>query len=238
MQHRPPAAEGKPSSRQVVRYAVYRLSPEWRRLDGATRDAGKREFAAVIGEHNDRMMIRPYSLTATRGDADFMLWTVANSLDDFQSLYTGLARTGLGKYATIPYSYFAMTRRSIYIDKHTHEGQEGARLKIRPGGAKFLFVYPFVKSREWYALPMADRQRMMDEHIAVGHKYPGIRINTSYSFGLDDQEFVVAFEGDNPSEFLDLVMELRDSQASCYTIRDTPSFTAAAMPLDQLLATL
>ncbi len=236
MQHRP-AAEGK-SNRQAVRYAFYRVSPEWRRLNGAAKDAGRKEFAAVIGEHSDRMMIRTYSLTATRGDADFMLWTVANSLDDFQSLYTGLGNTALGKYATIPYSYFAMTRRSIYIDNHSHEGQEGARLKIRPGDGKYLFVYPFVKSREWYALPMADRQRMMDEHIAVGHKYPGIRINTSYSFGLDDQEFVVAFEGDSPSEFLDLVMELRDSKASRYTIRDTPSFTAAAMPLEQLLTAL
>ena len=124
-----------------------------------------------------------------------------------------------------------MTRRSIYVTKHFHEGQEGTRLRIKPGTGKYLFVYPFVKTRPWYELSFEVRQAMMDKHIEVGHKYPGIRINTSYSYGLDDQEFVVAFEGDSPSDFLDLVMELRETEASSYTLRDTPIFTCIAADL-------
>src|SRR5205807_5687711 len=113
-----------------------------------------------------------------------------------------------------------------------------SRLVIRPSEARYLFVYPFVKTRAWYMLPKPERQTMMDEHVRVGRKYPSIRLNTTYSYGLDDQEFIVAFEGDNPAEFLDLVMELRESEASAYTLRDTPTFTCVQMSLWDLLDTL
>src|SRR5207247_1104673 len=99
-------------------------------------------------------------------------------------------------------------------------------------------VYPFIKTRDSYARPKAERQTMMDEHVRVGRKYPSIRLNTTYSYGLDDQEFIVAFEGDDPAEFLDLVMELRESQASSYTLRDTPTFTCVQMSLWDMLDTL
>ncbi len=88
-----------------------------------------------------------------------------------------------------------------------------------------MFVYPFVKMRSWYGLPFAERQRIMGEHFKVGRKYPKIKINTGYSFGLDDQEFVLAFEGDDPAEFLALVEELRSTEASKYTELETPIFT-------------
>ena len=151
-------------------------------------------------------------------------------------LQTALNRTDLGAYLSIPYSYLAMTRRSIY--EFSQEPAHDQRLVIRPSAAKYLFVYPFIKTRSWYALPKTERQRMMDEHVRVGRKYPTIRLNTTYSYGLDDQEFVVAFEGDQPAEFLDLVMELRESEASAYTLRDTPTFTCVQMGLWELLDTL
>src|SRR5258708_31385206 len=111
-----------------------------------------------------------------------------------------------------PHHYFAMTKRSTYVDRHEHPGQEGrgSRLVIVPGGRRFLFVYPFVKTRAWYQLPREERQRQMDAHIATGHRYPGVKINTTYSFGLDDQEFGVAFESDSPADFLQLVQDLRE----------------------------
>jgi nitrite reductase/ring-hydroxylating ferredoxin subunit len=129
-----------------------------------------------------------------------------------------------------------MTRRSIY--EFPADPQHDQRLVIRPSAAKYLFVYPFIKTRAWYSLPKAERQRMMDEHVRVGRKFPTIRLNTTYSYGLDDQEFVVAFEGDNPAEFLDLVMELRESEASSYTLRDTPTLTCVQMSLWDMLDTL
>jgi chlorite dismutase len=221
--------------RQFVKYTFYRVSPEWRRLDSESKSRGKREVAAVVGELSDRMMIRPYTLTGTRADADFFFWTVALDLEDLQTLSTRIYSTHMGGYLTMPHSFLAMTRKSQYIDKHSHEGQEGSRLKIRPLGSKYLFVYPFVKSREWYLLPLEERQAMMDAHIKVGHKYPRVRINTSYSFGLDDQDFVVSFESDHPGDFLDLVMELRETEGSKYTVRDTPIFTGVSAVIDEAL---
>src|SRR3989475_7690467 len=151
-------------------------------------------------------------------------------------LQTALNRTDLGAYLTLPYSYLAMTRRSIY--EFPEDPGRPSRLRIRPSDARYLFVYPFTKTRAWYALSKPERQTMMDEHVRVGRKYPSIRLNTTYSYGLDDQEFIVAFEGDNPGDFLDLVMELRESQASGYTLRDTPTFTCVQMSLWDMLDTL
>jgi chlorite dismutase len=76
----------------------------------------------------------------------------------------------------------------------------------------------------------------MNEHIDIGHAYHNIRINTTYSYGLDDQEFVVAFEGDSPGEFLALVRDLRESVSSSYTERDTPMFTCRRMAPSELAA--
>jgi chlorite dismutase len=154
-----------------------------------------------------------------------MLWKAAESLDDIHALGLDIASSGIGPYLDTAYAYLSITKRSIYVRDHQHDGQEGSRLRIAPVGAKYLFVYPFVKTRSWYALPLVKRQEIMNVHIQVGHKYPRVRLNTTYSFGLDDQEFVLAFESDYPSDFLDLVMELRETESSLYTLRDTPIFT-------------
>ena len=155
---------------------------------------------------------------------DFLVLMESQDLDAFQSAISRLMGTGLGRYLEVPYSYLAMTRRSKYLGSHVHPGQEGEG-KSGWTSAKYIFVYPFVKKREWYRVPFVERQRIMAEHFKVGHKYPRIKIHTGYSFGLDDQEFVLAFEGDDPSEFLALVEELRGSEASMYTQLETPIFT-------------
>ncbi len=222
----------KPGARQLVRFAFYRVMPEWRRRPPEQRAADRAEFAAVIEEMagRDGVILRSYSLVGTRGDADLMLWSVSERLEEFQELAARLNATALAAYLEQPYSYFAMTKRSSYVERHVHEDgapQEGrsSRLIILPTERKYLFVYPFVKTRAWYRLGPEERQRQMDEHIAMGHRYPGVKINTTYSFGLDDQEFVVAFETDSAADFLDCVQVLRDTEASAYTLRDVPSFT-------------
>ena len=108
-------------------------------------------------------------------------------------------------------------------------------MTVMPKGSKYLFVYPFVKTREWYLLPLERRQEIMSVHIAMGHKYPSVKINTTYSFGIDDQDFVVSFESDEPSDFLDLVMDLRETESSLYTVRDTPIFSGISMSIDEVL---
>lgn len=224
-----------PDRQQFVSFPFFKLDPAWRRLSESERSRGKAEFLEVAESFKDRMILLPYSLIGMRGDADFFFWRVSYQLEDFEDMTARLLNTGLGKYLTMPYSYLSMTRRSIYVDEHEHEGQEGNRLHIIPGLAKYVFVYPFIKTREWYRLDKKVRQEAMTEHIATGHKYQSVKINTTYSYGLDDQEFVLAFESDEPKDFLDLVMELRETKASAYTLKDTPTFTGIRHTLAELL---
>jgi len=223
------------SQRQYVNFRFLKVDPAWRRLPAEERQQGKREFCQVAQEYADRVTMLSYSLVGIRGDCDFMLWRIGYELDLFQEMSARLLATGLGKYLTIPYSYLSMTKSSIYLVGHVHDGQADARGRIEPGKHRYLFVYPFVKTREWYRLTEPTRQGIMKEHIATGHKFPRVKLNTTYSFGLDDQEFVLAFESDYPEDFLDLVMVLRESEASRYTERDTPIFTCVQRPLDEVL---
>ena len=220
---------------QFVSFPFFKLDPAWRRLPEIERARGKAEFRSVVEAAQEKMIVLPYSLIGMRGDSDFFFWRVSYKLEDFEDMTAQLLNTGVGKYLTQPYSYLSMTRRSIYVEEHQHEGQEGSRLFIVPGLNKYVFVYPFIKTREWYALDKKVRQEAMTEHIAVGHKYTSVKINTTYSYGLDDQEFVLAFESDKPEDFLDLVMELRESKASAYTLKDTPTFTGIHRPIGDIL---
>jgi chlorite dismutase len=223
---------------QVVRYAFYKLAPEWWRLPAEQRREAGSAFTRLTERWRECMMLSPFSTMGTRGDTDFMLWHASERLDDLHGFAAELQRSPLGAWLNQPYSYLAMTRRSLYVSKHTHDGQEGTRLRLMPGGSKYLFVYPFVKTRAWYALPLNERQRIMDEHIRIGHQFPSVSLNTTYSFGLDDQEFVLAFESDEPNDFLDLVMRLRETESSMYTLRDTPIFTCISTSVDGLVELL
>ena len=214
--------------RDFVKHSFYKVSPEWRRLSPGEREHSKSQFAEVVAEFSDRIDIGSYSLVGTRGDVDFLLWEISPNLDAINALQAQLNRTELGGYLHMPHSYLSMTRPSPYVDDHKHEGQEGATATMRIIGRKFLFVYPFVKTHEWYQLPMAERQELMSEHFVIGHKYPDVKISTAYSFGLDDQEFVLGFETDDAANFLDLVEALRASKVRPYTERDTPIFTCVA----------
>ncbi len=227
------------SRRQYVNFTLYQVDPAWRRLPTAERERGKHDFCRVAQEYaGEDMAVLAYSLVGIRGDSDFLLWRIGYQLEPFQEMSAKLLGTGLGQYLTIPYSYLSMTKSSIYLVGHTHEGQSDSRGRITPGQHKYLFVYPFVKTREWYRMTEAARQGMMKEHIALGHKFPRVKLNTTYSFGLDDQEFVVAFESDYPEDFLDLVMALRETEVSRYTLRDTPIFTCLHRPIDDVLRLL
>ena len=231
------AGAQRSTRRQYVRFAFYKLDPVWRRLPPEEQIEHKRELITTIELFHRRMLLRPYSLMGTRADADLLLWQVAERIEPFQELATAIACTRMGGYLNIVYSFLSQTKRSIYEIRGA-PGQDQDRLVIQPSEAKYLFVYPFVKTRAWYHLSLATRQGMMDEHIEVGRRYPSVKLNTTYSFGLDDQEFVVAFETDEPSDFLDLVQDLRETEASLYTLRDTPLFTCVHMTLAEALDAL
>ena len=222
--------------RQFVNFMFYKVDPAWRRLSPSEREQGKKEFMAVVEDYSrdKTILVLCYSTVGTRCDCDFMLWRISYSLEAIQEFTSRLLATQLGHYLHTPYAYLAMTKRSVYVDKINPEHEE-QRLRIVPGKMKYLFVYPFVKTPEWYLLTKHARQGMMDEHIVVGTKFPSVKLNTTYSFGLDDQEFVVAFETDKPEDFLDLVMELRETQGRLYTLRDTPIFTCISKSLQDTL---
>ncbi|MGD0197847.1 MAG: chlorite dismutase family protein [Solirubrobacteraceae bacterium] len=216
--------------RHFVKYTFLKLDPQWRRLDAELRTAHKQELIAACEDFATDHLLRAFSTVGTRGDTDMLLLAQARNLERIHEFHVLLAQTGLLKWARIPYSYLAMTKPSEYSDE--------SRLEVRPGHSKYLFVYPFVKTRDWYLLSAEERYRIMQEHIRIGREYPNIDLNTSYSFGLDDQEFVVAFETDDPGDFLDLVQRLRTTESSIYTKRDTPTFTCVAMSVPRALAAL
>lgn len=219
----------RPGKRQIVKFTFFKAAPEWRRLDVAERDRQIGAFAGVVEEWSGRNLVRCYSTVGTRGDVDFMVWQVSYELDDIQRMAGELLGTALGGYLTTPYSYLSMTKSSAYVEKYAGPGEDRAtRLALAPGEHRYLFVYPLTKMREWYGLPPEERQQIMNQHIAIGATYSSVKINTTYSFGLDDQEFVLAFETDEPGDFLDLVQELRGSVSSAYTLSDVPIFTCVA----------
>jgi len=218
-------------SQDFVHYAFYKCRPEWRLLPEGQKEDGIAEFGEAVDRFRDAIMMETYSTQGLRADTDFLLWKVCPELPPLQEMAAALNRTGLGRYLDLSHSLLALTRKSVYTREEPLEGT----FKVDPGEGTYLFVYPFVKTRAWYALPLADRQRMMAEHIRVGHEFPDVQLHTAYSFGLDDQEFVVSFSTDHPKRFQTLVMRLREIEASAYTLRDVPIFTCIKRPLGEIL---
>jgi chlorite dismutase len=218
--------------RNYVKFSFLRVDPAWRRRSEEERALDKREFAAACAEFGEDHHLRAYSLVGTRGDCDLMVRAVAPSLDPIHELHVLMNQSGLMRWAEVAHSYLAMTKPSVYSD-------EPLPLGPRPGAdSKYLIVYPMWKKREWYSLPEDERMRIMRGHIEVGRRHGTIEINTAYSFGLDDQEFVVSFDTDDPAEFLDLVQELRGTESSAYTEAETPIFTCISASVERALDAL
>ena len=232
---RPSREQPSPAARQFVNFMFFRVDRAYRSLDAGEKSEARREFEEIVARYTGPMFVLPYSTLGLKAGVDFMLWRIGYDIEPFQRMAADINKSILGRYLEVPASFLAMTKHSQYVDDHVHEGQEGRRLRIVPGKRPYLFVYPFVKTRDWYLMPLEERQKIMDVHIQVGNKYPSVKLNTTYSFGLDDQDFVVAFESDTADEFLDLVQELRETESSKYTVRDTPMYTCRRTTLEEAL---
>ena len=224
--------------RQFVHFSFYALDPAFRRLPAVEQEAARAELQGVVEEAGERFPIR--CVHDARDPPRRRLHAV-EGLGAAGGLPRGSARRScrpsLGGYLRTPYAYLSMTKRSQYVKGEGRSMHKRGQVVWNPD-SRYLLIYPMVKTRDWYQLSKPARQGIMNEHIATGHGFPTVKINTTYSFGIDDQEFVVAFETDHVGDFLDLMMALRETEASRYTERDTPIFTCISCTVEEALRSL
>ena len=213
---------------------LLRLDPAWRRLPAAERNSDVDAFCSAVARTEARLVQHSYSTIGLRAEGDLLLWRMAKQIDDVEQSAADLLASGVGRWMSTAISMVGLTRPSQYVKRPTTQEQslfEGER-------SRYLVVYPFVKSTEWYLTPAAERQEIMRGHMKVGHSYPQVRQLLAYSFGLDDQEFIVAYETDDLVAFQDLVRDLRKTVSRRATVRDTPIITGIHRPLGDILSML
>jgi chlorite dismutase len=229
----PPAGADPAKRRQMVSqgfivFQCWKLDREWRRLDAGTKRRQVDQFIAACDEASKGLKhFAAFSTAGLKADVDFILWAKATNLDALHDLALKQRSAELSQWMGLSHNYLAMLKGSPY-------DQEDKIFKPADH-YKYLFLYPFVKTRQWYLLPLEERMRIMKGHIDSGAAYPMVKINTSYSFGIDDQDFVVAFESSEVDQFVNLVQGLRETESSLFTQRDTPMYVGVQMALKELL---
>ena len=222
------------TERPFVHVLTLRVDPAWRRIAAAERDDDVAAFTAAAERAAHQVTMYAYSMIGLRADAQLLFWRLGATLENLEETASLLLRSGLGRWCAPAHAMVGLMRPSTYTKRPS--GQEEAM--VAGERSRYLVVYPFVKSTEWYLTPHEERQRVMAEHIRVGREYPMVRQCLAYSFGLDDQEFIVAYETDDLPAFQDLVMALRETESRRATVRDTPILTGIHRPLEDALRLL
>jgi chlorite dismutase len=221
------------SEKRFVQYLTFKCDRSWRLLPEATRCEGRAEFLTELARTPD-IPANLYSTLGLKTDADLLLWRLGAGPQELQDSLSRLLLTGLGRYLEVTHTFNGLIRASKYVRRPTTQEQAILELERQP----YLIVYPFTKTIEWYLMSQEARQGMMNEHIRIGHDFPTIRQLLVYSTGLDDQEFIVAYETEDLDAFQALVIALRSTEARRYTLRDTPIFTGIHRPAAESLALL
>ena len=212
-------------------FSFFKVDPKWRWMADLAKEESAKEVEIVL--KNSGVKFRTYSTLGLRDDADFLFWFAAKTIEEIQSAIAKLYTTVFGKYIIPSRTYLSCTRPSIYVEKGKPLGfVSGAEMK------KHVIVYPFTKTREWYLLPKEERQSIMDEHIEVSKKYPQIILNTTYSFGIHDEDFMLAFEVDEIRDFQDLIMDLRETRVSRYVKNDIPMIVCVKKDIVPLIGSM
>lgn len=215
-----------------LNFSFYKVDSKWRWLNDIGKEEAAKEFSSLIEVANTKMKVRTYSTLGLRKESDFMIWGISDSLEKIQVLTSKVYGTVLGKYIEASEVYLSTSRPSVYSNQVTPSFMKNDE------PLKYNIVYPFIKSREWYLLPFEKRSDMMKEHINVGKKFPQIRLNTSYSFGISDQDFMLAFETDNLMDFQDLIIKLRETQVNRYVLKDTPMIVCVYKKIFDIIKSL
>jgi len=222
------------TSKTLNHFGSFRFSPHFYQLNTLDRKQILTEFLAGIRQASTKSEV--YATYPAQADSDVMVWS-AVSLEEacnVSSFFDQFARATnpFRKYLEPVNSLWGFTRPSQYTKTRSTQEIDPFSDHRKP----YLVMYPFVKTVEWYLMSREARQGMMNEHIRIGKQYPEITQLLLYSFGLQDQEFIVVYEMDDLSQFSDLVYELRSSEARRYTERDTPLITAIYHPAEETLA--
>ncbi|MEZ4524022.1 MAG: chlorite dismutase family protein [Thermomicrobiales bacterium] len=213
---------------------IYGLDREWRKLSEQEREYARNELAGILcGSEDSGVTLRgAYSTVGLRHDADMILWTVTTDLDAMQQLAVDINRSELGKYLENRYTYLGIALGSRYTTDHAPAFIAGTPPK------RYLSVYPFIKSHDWYQMPFEERRKAMAEHGVMGREYPDILTNTTSAFGIADHEFVVALETDDLEDMVKMVEYLRSAASRPYTTVDTPIFLGVLKDVEEVLADL
>lgn len=220
-------------SARYVRALALGLDPAWRRLDSAQRRNTADSFLEALAP-GEGVVTETYSLIGLKPGVDLLVWQLAGSVDVLEEESARFLRSGLGRWLIVKESFTGLVGDSQYVVRPTSQEQslfEGDR-------ARYLIVYPFIKSTEWYLTSREVRQGSMNEHMRVGHGYPQVRQLLAYSFGLDDQDFLVAYETDDLPAFSALVRDLRATDGRRSTVRDTPILLGVHRPAREIVELL
>lgn len=230
---RSPSSLSSPITPTYLNFSFYKVDAKWRWLNDIAKDEAAKEFSNLVEVANSKMKVRTYSTLGLRPDTDFMLWMICDSVEKMQILASKVYSTIIGKYIEPSHVYLSCIRQSVYS---TNKIMPGFMTDENP--MKYVIVYPFIKAREWYLLPFGERKKMMEEHIAVGRRFPEVRLNTSYSFGIDDQDFTLAFETNDLILFQDLIVQLRETRVSEYVIKDTPMIVCVYKEIEDIVRSI
>ncbi len=205
------------------------LDPAWRRQTRDERCRSAEEFCAALSARSE-VTTFTYSMIGLKAGVDMMLWSLARSVEALEEKIAAALRTGMGTWMAPRQTFLGIIRPSQYVKRPTPQEQSlfsGER-------SKYLVVYPFTKSADWYLLSQEERQTVMNEHMKIGHRYQQVRQLLAYSFGVDDMDFLVAYETDDLAAFGDLVRELRGTESRRSTVRDTPIMTGIHRPIEAI----
>lgn len=222
------------STIRYVMFSVFSVRPGVLDEGPGTRDEVADQAATFLKQQEERgVVIRGlYDVAGLRADADFMIWSHAEQVEDLQATYTGFRRTALGRACTPVWSNVGLHRPAEFNKSHVP-----AFIAGEPAGA-YICVYPFVRSHEWYVLPEEDRRRMLAEHGMAARPYKDVRANTVPAFALGDYEWILAFEAPELDLIVDLMRDLRNTEARLHAREETPFFTGPRVEVEQLVAAL
>jgi len=202
---------------------------------GEQRDAHIDEVATFVKQQEERgVVVRGfYDLAGLRADADFMIWTHAERVESLQAAYADFRRTtALGRACAPVWSSVGLHRPAEFNKSHVPAFVAGEE----PGA--YICVYPFVRSLDWYLLPDEERRRMLAEHGMAARAYKDVRANTVPAFALGDYEWILAFEAPELDRIVDLMRDLRATDARRHTREETPFFTGPRVSVEQLVTAL